>query len=134
MNVVTWNEGAAALFGDFRGLPQNHRNMIRLMFLDPAYRGLFRDWTAAARCVLSHFRSDSAGCVEDPAWQRLVEELRLGSDEFAEWWQGHLVTAPFHWRKELMHPAHGLRKYDTLDLQLAQPDRYRIVSYIPLED
>ena len=52
MDVLAWNRGAAALLTDFGALPPRDRNLVRLMFLDNAFRSLYADWPRAARdCV-----------------------------------------------------------------------------------
>lgn len=43
MDVLAWNRGAAALLTDFAALPAPERNLIRLTFLDDAYRSLYAD-------------------------------------------------------------------------------------------
>jgi transcriptional regulator with XRE-family HTH domain len=129
-NVVAWNADAVDLFGDFEKIPAEHRNMVRLVFLDEGFRNRFCNWLEVACCVLGHFRSDSAEHVEDAYWKTLVSDLNAGSEQFHVWWEHHNVTSPFHRRKEIAHPVHGRKVYDSLDLQLFQPGRYRIVTYV----
>jgi transcriptional regulator with XRE-family HTH domain len=43
MDVLAWNRGASALLTDFGTLPPQERNLIRLTFLDDAYRALYAD-------------------------------------------------------------------------------------------
>lgn len=104
--------------------------MVRLTFLDERFRELFADWSQVACCVLGHFRSDSAEHVEAVSWRELVEELKTHSPEFGLWWPHHNVTSPFHLRKEIVHPSLGKLLYDSLDLQLFQPGKYRIITYV----
>lgn len=133
-NLVAWNKGATELFGDFAEIEEEKRNMVRLTFLDERSREFFVNWSQVACCVLGHFRSDSAEHVGEARWQRLVDEVKAGSELFREWWAEHNVTSPFHWRKEVVHPALGRKFYDSLDLQLFQPGRYRIVTYVPVAE
>src|SRR3984893_12545468 len=54
-DVVAWNRGATAMLGDYGALPPEHRNILRIIFLDPRARALQYDWESVARFVLGAF-------------------------------------------------------------------------------
>src|SRR5260370_36879227 len=43
-DVLAWNTGARAFFLDFERVPTNERNMLWLVFTNPALRSLVVDW------------------------------------------------------------------------------------------
>lgn len=129
-NVLAWNASADTLFG-FSQMPVERRNYIWLCFTSPDFRALFTRWEGVAHCAMAHFRTDSVGSVEDPAWLARIEELCAASPEFREWWPLHNVAWPHSWRKELRHPHNGQTVYNTFDLELYRPARLRIVTYMP---
>lgn len=48
MDVLAWNPMATALITDFSRIPEKQRNLVRLVFLDPAVRALYPDWEGVA--------------------------------------------------------------------------------------
>jgi transcriptional regulator with XRE-family HTH domain len=128
--IIAWNKGAETIFGDLSAIPAGDRNYLKLIFTSPGLRELFVNWEEVARCSLAHFRSDSAGNVDDVRWDLLVSDLKKQSRTFREWWTHHDVAWPHSWRKELRLP-HGNRVFNTFDLALLRPMRLRIVTYIP---
>jgi hypothetical protein len=66
MHVLTWNLGAAALLTDFGALPPRERNLVRLMFLDDAFRTLYADWPPAARDCVAILRMEAGLYPDDP--------------------------------------------------------------------
>jgi transcriptional regulator with XRE-family HTH domain len=133
-DVIAWNRAAAVLFGDFEKILKSRRNIVSLTFTDKKFRNLFVDWEPFARCVIAHFRSDSAAHAGDPRWSELIHVLSQQSVEFREWWPSHQVAWPPNLRKELRHPVMGRVVFQTLDLELFRPARLRVVAYMPALD
>ena len=129
-NIVAWNRASEAIFGDLDTVPLAERNYLNLIFTSPALRERFVNWEDVARCSIAHFRTDSAGHVNDPEWIRMVDELRGRSDFFRDWWPKHNVAWPHTWRKEL-RTSGGNRIFHSFDMELSKPARLRIVTYIP---
>jgi len=128
--IVAWNQASEAIFGDLALLPREERNYMKLIFTAPAFRELFVNWEEVARCSLAHFRSDSAGLVDDPDWIRMVADLKRRSGTFRDLWPRHNVAWPHNWRKELRLTT-GNQFFNSFDMELSRPLRLRIVTYIP---
>ncbi|MFF3979774.1 helix-turn-helix transcriptional regulator [Streptomyces sp. NPDC001828] len=129
MDVLAWNRGAAALLTDFAELSAPERNLIRLTFLDDAYRSLYADWPRAARECVAVLRME-AGCnPNDRALTDLVAELTVRDPDFRAWWASHQVRGPRQLTKTYRHPVIGTV---TLDVQQfgvdRQPDQ-QLVAY-----
>lgn len=133
-DLTAWNRATVNVFGDFGRLPQPERNLVWMTFMDPAWRHLFVEWESFARCVLAHFRSDSASHVGDPRWAELTGALTTRSKEFRAWWPCHEVTWRLEGCKELLHPAVGKLCLHSLNLELHHPARLRVVTYTPTLD
>jgi len=106
-DVVAWNRGAAAVLNDYRELPPEKRNILRMMFLDPRVRGLQYDWQSVARSVVGAFRADAARAGATAQVAALVEELRVQSPEFAALWDENDVRTYGEGVKRLNHPRLG---------------------------
>jgi transcriptional regulator with XRE-family HTH domain len=114
MAVLAWNQGAAALLTDFAALPPEHRNLIRLTFLDERVRGLYDEWPRAARECVAVLRMEAGRTPHDPAIASLVGELSVQDADFRTWWATHQVRGPRQLTKTYNHPTAGRL---TLDVQ-----------------
>ncbi|WFR99625.1 helix-turn-helix transcriptional regulator [Rhizobium tumorigenes] len=107
-DVVAWNKASAVVLTDYGALPAEQRNILRLMFCNPAIKGKQHDWESVARVVVSAFRADvaRAGAVSEVA--DLVEELCQASPEFTALWRENDVKIHGDGLKRLHHPILGL--------------------------
>ncbi|GAA4783210.1 helix-turn-helix transcriptional regulator [Streptomyces ziwulingensis] len=117
-DILAWNRMAAALFGDWGGLPAGERNWARLTFLDPGYRELFLEWDTKATDMVSYLRLYAGQNPDDPELSALVGELSVKSEEFRRLWATHDVKEKGHGVKRMRHPLVGELSlaYETLHL------------------
>ena len=107
-DLVHWNGGMVAVFGDPMGLEPRQRNVVWMMFaLDPM-RVLIEDWAGHAQRMLSQFRLDAAGVSDDPRFADLVTDLVARSDEFRLWWPRHDVEGRLDLHKRVSPPGSGM--------------------------
>lgn len=118
MDVLAWNAAAVALLGDFGALPARERNVIRMTFLDSAYRALFADWPRVARECVAVLRMEAGLHPEDPALAALVGELSLRDPDFRVWWGDHQVRGPRLLTKAYRHPVAGTLTLDVHQLSV----------------
>ncbi|WP_112266807.1 helix-turn-helix transcriptional regulator [Lentzea terrae] len=121
MDVLAWNRAAAALLTDFGALAPAERNLIRLTFLDPAFRALYGDWERSARECVAVLRMEAGRTPHDPALSALVGELSVRDADFRTWWASHQVRGPRQLVKTYHHPAAGSL---TLDVQQFSVDTH----------
>ncbi|MET7511166.1 helix-turn-helix transcriptional regulator [Streptomyces albidoflavus] len=107
MDILAWNRMATALITDFAQLPETHRNYVRLVFTDPAFRGLYPDWQEVAQSCVAQLRREAAGDPTDPRLTALVGELSVRNDDFRRWWGAHHVAVPGTGTKSYRHPVAG---------------------------
>lgn len=106
-DVIGWNRLAAAVFGDFGALPVQERNLVRLVFLDPAAAELYGDWECRACEVVSNLRMYAGRNPDDEQLSALVGELSVKNEEFRRLWAAHTVADKTHGVKTLRHPLVG---------------------------
>lgn len=106
-DVIAWNRAASALLFDYDTLPPGRRNILRVLFGDPAARARQHDWDSVARFVVAAFRADTtrAGAASEVA--ALVEELSRLSPEFAALWRENDVQTYGEGLKQMRHPVLG---------------------------
>jgi MmyB-like transcription regulator ligand binding domain len=106
-DVLAWNRGARAFFLDFEQVPTNERNMLWLLFTNPALRSLVVDWRERAQDTLARFRADYGRHAGDAHFVQLVERLMSVSPEFAQWWPRFDIQPMSEGRREYDHPLGG---------------------------
>lgn len=134
-DVVAWNASAGAMFGDFAQLPNEDRNIIRLVFTAPEFRTFVVDWESDARRTLARFRVEYARAAGDPAFEALVEELNQSSPEFSQWWSRQDVAAVGDGLKRIRLPKEGEVSFEHAVFAVEGSPDLRLVAYAPaLED
>ncbi|KUN18798.1 XRE family transcriptional regulator [Streptomyces antibioticus] len=107
LDILAWNQAAAALYTDFAAIPAARRNYLRLLFTDPAMRALDLDWEHDARDAVAALRLEAAADAEDPELARLVGELAVRDADFRTWWAEHRVSSAAYGTKHYRHPLVG---------------------------
>ena len=127
-DVVAWNRAATLLLTDYGALAPGQRNVLRLIFCDPAVRAAQHDWTDVARFVVAAFRADAVRAGATAEVTALVEELSRASAEFASMWRDNDVSQHGDGTKRLHHPVLGpvAFEYTTFAVE-ARPDLNMIV-------
>jgi len=106
-DVVAWNRAAAVVLTDYSTIPPEQRNILRLIFSNPAIRAKQHDWQNLARFVVAAFRADVARAGAGSEVSRLVDELSASSPDFAYHWQENDVRIHGDGVKRLQHPKLG---------------------------
>jgi transcriptional regulator with XRE-family HTH domain len=127
LDVLAYNHAAGVIFGfdndDCEGpfaMNQGWR-----AFMVPSARALYEDFEDVAARVVVSFRAHAASRGASPALQRLVDDLRSNSKEFARLWKDSTLSAsPYaRFQLRLRHPRLGRMKLARVPLTLAtEPD------------
>jgi hypothetical protein len=107
MDILAWNPLAAALLTDFAMISEKKRNIVRILFTDPAMKSLYADWEGAARMCVAHLRTRAAMYPGDPRLAALVGELSVQVPEFRKWWAAPHLVAGTKGTKAFNHPIAG---------------------------
>jgi len=106
-DIVAWNRAATVMLTDYGAMPPEHRNVLRVMFLDPRARAAQYDWESVARFVVGAFRVDAARAGAGAEVQPLVQELCRLSPEFKRMWNDNDVRTHGEGVKRIRHPVLG---------------------------
>ncbi|WP_371619523.1 helix-turn-helix transcriptional regulator [Streptomyces sp. NBC_00454] len=107
MDLLAWNPGGLALYAGLDDWPATQRNLARYLFLHPAARELFPDWTVQVRACVARLRALAGTAPDAPDLTALVGELLLKSPDFARLWERYDVTGRKPARKTFHHPHVG---------------------------
>ena len=107
-DVVAWNRAAALVLTDYGKLPQQQRNILRLVFGNPRIRAAQEDWESTARFVVGAFRADAARAGAVSEVSQMVAELSAISPEFDALWRDNDVRVHGEGTKRVRHATLGL--------------------------
>jgi transcriptional regulator with XRE-family HTH domain len=132
-DIVAWNEAATVIHGDLAAMQGIERNALYQLYLDPRKRRMLVDWELHARDCVAKLRAAYARNVDDPWFNELVDLLRAGSREFAEWWNHHDVQLVQDGVKFYDHPEVGRLSFDytVLDLADERSASLHLITYLP---
>lgn len=90
-DVIAWNRGAELVIADFGRLPENERNMVTLLFLDPEYPKRLVNWDEYARYLTALIRASFDRYKDNPRYMERFEYLKRSSADFARFWEWHEI-------------------------------------------
>lgn len=134
-DLLAWNAPAEALFAGWLDRPLVKGgpapNLLRFVFLSPLARSFVVDWETRARRISAEFRADCRTRLEEPALQRLVEELKQASPEFSRFWKQHDVLERQGGLRSFNHPRRGLVSYKQFTLRPVEQEHLKLVLLKP---
>jgi transcriptional regulator with XRE-family HTH domain len=133
-DLLAWNRAYAALMGDVEVLPRDRRNVLELLFLQPAWQDLALDWRRDAAHLVAQFRAVMASHAREPAWLDLLERLERGSEYFRTLWARHEVAGPTTKRKRFLHPTAGRLELESTSYWLADQPGVRMLVAVPVDE
>lgn len=129
---AAWNAAEARLYPPLPRLADEDRNLMWVLFADPATRSLIVDWDVHARMALAEFRAATTLVRHDPAMVTLVDRLGTVSEEFRRWWPEHDV-ARFETRlRRFDHPRAGRLTFEYQQLAPVEWPSLRVVVQLPV--
>ncbi|WP_027094232.1 helix-turn-helix transcriptional regulator [Cohnella thermotolerans] len=132
--IVGWNEAAAHVFLDFTQVPQEERNMIRLLFERKELRRLAVNWEHFIEGFLSIFRSYYGQYVEDEWYGTFLEEMKAQYPDFKPLWEESRVSTAPEVLIEFRHAKAGKMLYHLTSLQVQGEADLRCSVYTPAPD
>ncbi len=130
-DIVAWNRAAVRVLFDFAALAPRERNIMRLMFLDTAFRASMPEWDRDARGAVAAFRLLVSRTGGSAAVTALVEELSAGSPDFARLWRENDVGPLAGGEKTLDHPAVGRLHLEYTSLAVDSRPDLSLIVYTP---
>ena len=132
-DILAWSPAAVELFGDFLRVPEEDRNILVFMLLDPRARRIFgKGWAAEAKRMIAVFRSTHDLWAADPAFRALHERLLAGCPELASWWDDHDVRGVASGTKTLRNARNVVRRFEHVSFQANDDPALKIVIYTPI--
>lgn len=130
-DVVAWNKATTQLF-DFAARRPEDRNLVRMMFIDPAFREIVPNWQVDAPIMLAKFRANYAQYRGDPVMDALVKEMQQRSPEFRQFWRRHDVMSSGEGIKTLWVKGQGDMLFEHTSFSVNGEPDLNLMVYTPL--
>ena len=91
-DVIAWNEIWTRCFPDFGTRPANERNLLKILLTGADFQRDPSEQEEIARRVLAKARLDFSQCADDPAFDRLIEELTAACPIFQRLWRSSEIV------------------------------------------
>ncbi|WP_439644891.1 helix-turn-helix transcriptional regulator [Aneurinibacillus tyrosinisolvens] len=132
--IVGWNRAAAHVFLDFEQVPNEQRNLIRLVFTRKELRSLAVNWEHFVKGFLAIFRVYYGQYVRDGWYNEFIEEMSQLHPEFQSLWEESQVSTAPEVLIEFRHAKAGKMLFNLTSLQVQGSTDLRCSVYTPVED
>ncbi len=131
--IVGWNRAYERLYPGVAAVPAAERNLLWLVFTDPAVRSLLADWTGDSRRFLTQFRAEVGPRLADPEVVDLVARLEAASPHFRAGWASHDVDRFSSSERRFEHPQVGTLLLEHHQLTPSDAPGLQLVVYTAAE-
>ncbi|MCX8558525.1 MULTISPECIES: helix-turn-helix transcriptional regulator [Mycolicibacterium] len=132
-DIIAWNRLGHALLASHLAPSAPYGaeppNKVAMMFTDAHARSLHREWEAEATLAVASLRFVSAGHVIEADLARLVGNLSVASEDFAQLWAAQPVALCTHGTKRYHHPVVGRLDLHFQILHLPEGDGHRLLLH-----
>jgi len=133
-DVLAWNDAWEVLVRPLGMLDRAVPNLARHVFLHPAARTVYPDWTTAADEQVARLQAATNRWAGDDAFAALMDELRTAPD-FTERWSRFAASERRRGVTQLRHPDIGRLRLNYEVLLLPDDvDEQRLITWLPADD
>ncbi len=129
--IAGWNAAYRRLYPNVATTPAAQRNLLWVVFTDPAVRTLLDDWQVTSQRFLAEFRAENGSRLGDPALLDLVARLSEASADFRTGWERHDIRGFESRERVFHHPELGTVRYEHHQLRPSDHPEVQIVVYTP---
>ncbi|MEH6931769.1 helix-turn-helix transcriptional regulator [Bacillus sp. JJ783] len=133
-HIVGWNPAAAYVFLDFEQIPNDHRNLIRLVFTRKELKALAINWEHFVKGFLAIFRTYYGRYLDDEWYSQFIKEMSHSHSEFQDLWQESQVSKAPDMILEFRHAKAGKMLFNLTSLQVQGDMDLRCSIYTPVEE
>ncbi|MEB9410548.1 helix-turn-helix transcriptional regulator [Bacillus cereus] len=131
-HIVGWNPAAAYVFLDFEQIPNDQRNLIRLVFTRKELKALAVNWEHFVKGFLAIFRTYYGRYLDDEWYSQFIKEMSYSHSEFQGLWQESQVSKAPDMIIEFRHAKAGKMLFNLTSLQVQGDMDLRCSIYTPV--
>ncbi|MDA2068403.1 MULTISPECIES: helix-turn-helix transcriptional regulator [Bacillus] len=131
-HIVGWNPAAAYVFLDFEQIPNDQRNLIRLVFTRKELKALAVNWDHFVKGFLAIFRTYYGRYLDDEWYSQFIKEMSNSHPEFQDLWKESQVSKAPDMIIEFRHAKAGKMLFNLTSLQVQGDMDLRCSIYTPV--
>ncbi|PGA46563.1 transcriptional regulator [Bacillus thuringiensis] len=131
-HIMGWNPAAAYVFLDFEQIPNDQRNLIRLVFTRKELKALAVNWEHFVKGFLAIFRTYYGRYLDDEWYSQFIEEMSRSHPEFQNLWQESQVSKAPDMIIEFRHAKAGKMLFNLTSFQVQGDMDLRCSIYTPV--
>ncbi|MGE1047745.1 helix-turn-helix transcriptional regulator [Bacillus cereus] len=131
-HIVGWNPAAAYVFLDFEQIPNDQRNLIRLVFTRKELKALAVNWDHFVKGFLAIFRTYYGRYLDDEWYSQFIKEMSHSHPEFQDLWKESQVSKAPDMIIEFRHAKAGKMLFNLTSLQVQGDMDLRCSIYTPV--
>lgn len=130
--IAGWNAAYAWLYPPIADLEVADRNLLWLVYTDPALREMLPDWARDSRAFLAEFRAESGVRLGAPRHKSLVDRLSEASADFRVHWAEMAVERFSSRVRTFRHHDGGTLTFEHHRLVPSEVADLHVVMYVPV--
>ncbi len=130
-DVIYWNPMVTCCFRDYGALPEERRNLVRILLTSPEYQVDPAEYSAMARRIAAKLRVDYSQAAGDPAFDALIDEMCEASATFREHWRSPEIRSRSEGVHLLRHPQLGGITFEHTSYVVEGSPALRVVIFAP---
>lgn len=132
--IVGWNAGYEWLYGSIATIPEDQRNLLRIIYTDPRNRELLPNWERDSRSFLAEFRAESGVRLGSERHRAVVSALSERSPDFRAQWAEQAVGRFRSRLRTFNHPVEGELVFEHHRHVPSDSSELHVVMYVPVPD
>jgi transcriptional regulator with XRE-family HTH domain len=133
-DVVGWNKVWPRCFPDFGARASSDRNLLKILLTESDFHRDPTEHDQIARRVLSKARLDYSQSADDPAFDRLIEELSAICPDFQRYWRSAEIMSSSEGVYTLSYPDLGEVAYEHTSYAIEAAPHLRLLICSPADE
>ncbi|WP_343318622.1 helix-turn-helix transcriptional regulator [Arthrobacter sp. TMP15] len=129
--IAGWNHAYECLYSRISEVAPEQRNLLWLIFTDPALHRMLPDWDVTSQHFVAEFRAEAGPRLGSMTHTAIVAKLQAASPEFAQIWARHSVKGFASRQRVFVHPVVGELVFDQHRLVPSDVPDLHFVLYVP---
>jgi transcriptional regulator with XRE-family HTH domain len=133
-DIVAWNKVWPRCFPDLAARPANDRNLLKILLTESDFNRDPTEHEQIARRVLAKARLDYSQSADDPAFDRLIEELSAACPDFQRHWRSAEIMSCSEGVYTLSYPDLGEVAFEHTSYTIEAAAHLRLLLFSPADE
>jgi transcriptional regulator with XRE-family HTH domain len=133
-DIIAWNKVWGRCFPDLGAIPAHDRNLLKILLTQADFQRDPERYEQTARRVLAKARLDYSQSAEDPAFDKLIEELNSVCPTFRRLWRSPEINSRSEGIHTTQYPNIGDVAFEHTSYIVEGASHLRLLIFCPADD